>query len=775
MYNLGEQFRINYKNNKSHVECVFNGLNYRITVLSESLIRIEYNVNDTFTDELTSLVRNRNFIRSDFNVIDNKSSLTITTNYFELNYIKGKDFLKDLTVKIGLRTWKYQNPEVRNYKSLIDFEGNSVKSLYSLDGFATIDDSQSPYLFEDGTYQVRDNNGVDIYLFCYKNDFQRCLVDYYNLTGYPTMLPKYAFGNWWSKDISYSTNDLAMLLHNFDLHQIPISVILFNHDWHIRNNTKSGFTFNKDLISSPYDVISYFKSKNIRVGLSVDPSSGLFNIDEFHSEACKYLQPDINGIIPFSILNPKWIDVYLKIYIHPLDSLGVDFYFIDGANNFGTYLLKNYHYYDINRTVLRPFVVSRYAGVCNHRYGITYTGESIVSWDTLKKIPMHIASAVNSGNCNFMYDIGGFHKGCEDTELFIRYVQLGVFSPILRINSGVSKYHKREPWKLGIIGQSIVTDYLKLRHRLVPYLYTENYNYHNSGIPLMRPFYYVESEMYDDLLYQNEYYFGSQLFVAPIVKGKDYVMNRVMHKFVLPEGVWFDFFNGNKIIGKQKYTMFYKDENYPVFAKAGAIIPVCNGDFNDSSNLEILVFPGANNEYILYEDDGSTTAFKSGNYIRTKIEYKFAINGIELSITNFDGKEGIVPNTKNYKIVLKNIIKPEGMVVYCDNQVIPYQANLIGNDFIIEVLDINIFSRLNIVCKGNKLEYNPVSILNHEIIDIVDDLPITTDLKIRVDEIIFSDIYNKDKRIAIKKLQSKGMDPKFVRLFLNLLEYVDNV
>ena len=183
-------------------------------------------------------------------------------------------------------------------------------------------------------------------------------------------------------------------------------------------------------------------------------------------------------------------------------------------------------------------------------------GKTIVDWNTLKMIPLWNASASNIGVSFWSHDIGGYYKGIEDSELYTRFVQLGVFSPILKFGSDNGKYYKREPWKWGVKTYQITKNYLNLRHSLIPYLYTEAYKYHKYGNPLIMPIYYKFPEMVDDENYKYGYYFGSELFVCPILKKKDYVMNRVIHKFFLPDGMWYDFVTGKKFPGGKEYISF---------------------------------------------------------------------------------------------------------------------------------------------------------------------------------------------------------------------------
>lgn len=793
MYNLGDHFKIDYIETKANEECIIKGSNYRFTILTERLIRIEYNENGVFLDEPTTLVINRNFKKPEFKIKEDKNYLEITTTYFKLYYTKGKKFTnRNLRIEIlnTDRVWFYKHVEARNYKAPLIIEDGKVetiKSLYSLDGFVSIDDTKNKIVNPDGT--LKDNNSfIDTYLFVYLNNFDLCLKDYFNLTGAPGLIPRYALGNWWSRNNNYNDISLKELIDNFNNHKIPLSILLLDKDWHLRayegkKHLKTGFTFNKENFKAPYEMISYLHTKGIRVGLNIDPTEGFYDIDEYYTQATKYLEQDEKGKIPYNVLDPKWVDVYLKLFIHPLDALGVDFYWLDNYdknNQLNDYLLKHYQYYDMTRNYKRrPMVLGYSASLAQHRYPVLYSGKTIVDWKSLKQIPLYNSEAANIGISWWSHDIGGYFKGIEDNELYIRYVQLGTFSPILKFGADNGKYYKREPWRWSLKTLNIVKDYLQLRHKLIPYLYSEAYKYTKDGTPLIKPIYYKTPEMYDDELYKSEYYFGSQLFVTPITKSKDYVMNRVVHRFYMPEGIWYDFFTGKKFPGNHNYVSFYKDQHYPVFAKAGSIIPMgINENINDTTppkDIEIHFFPGISNEYLLYEDDGLSDLYKKGFYLLSKIEYNYLPNNYTVIIRALEGKSGIVPDYRNYKLVFRNTKKATDVIVYNDKEKIECNCYTSGPDFIVEVNNIKSINQLTVNCKGKDIEIDATHLINNDIEGILDDLQIETLMKEKIDSVLFSDLPIKKKRIAIRKLGNNGLEKKFVKLFLNLLEYISKV
>ena len=132
-----------------------------------------------------------------------------------------------------------------------------------------------------------------------------------------------------------------------------------------------------------------------------------------------------------------------------------------------------------------------------------------------------------------------------------------MFSPILRFHSDKGKYYKREPWRWNVKTLEVIDNYLRLRHRLIPYLYTESYRYHKEYQPLIQPLYYNYPEIIDEPLYKDEYYLGKDLLIAPITKPKDLTMNRSVERLYLPKGTWYDFKSGKKFIGN-KNSIYYK-------------------------------------------------------------------------------------------------------------------------------------------------------------------------------------------------------------------------
>ena len=253
-------------------------------------------------------------------------------------------------------------------------------------------------------------------------------------------------------------------------------------------------------------------------------------------------------------------------------------------------------------------------------------------------------------------------------------------------------------------------------------------------------------------------------------------MGRAVERVFLPEGTWYDFKTGKKFPGNKRYVVFYKDEDYPVFAKSGSIIPLADleeniNNANSPKAMEIHIFPGKSNIYNLYEDDGYSSLYKDGYYIVTRIDYNYLANNFTVIIRPVEGKSGIIPDKRDYRIRFRNTREADEVVVMLGKDAIPSTSYVEDNDFIVEVKAVPTTQQLTINCKGKNIEIDAVRIINEDLDAIISDLQIETRLKEMISDIIFGDLPIDKKRIEIRKLRKKGLSGIFIRMFIKLLEY----
>lgn len=804
MSDLKEHFKMDVTSSRARENCIFKGNYYRITVLSDVLLRLEYSPTGKFNDYPTLFAINRNFEKEPvFNVKEDEKFLNIQNSYFTLEYTKEKPFessklVPDANLRISLKetdkVWYYGHPEVRNFKgSITGFDKDKKglvldKGLYGTDGFASINDSGRPVFIADGSVKKNPSDGVDIYLFIYRKDFGRALQSYFELTGYPSLLPRFALGIWWNKDEDYNEDDINNIVTNFKKRELPISTILLGNTWKkqsLKGEIVPNYEFDLEKFKSPQELIKKLHDDKIYFGVKVSTENGINPSDKMYQSAKKILNLNKDAIIPVNVYNTKILNTFYDEVINPLLDIGVDLFFIedDMKDNIASFMLTHYTYKNYDRKeTRRGLILTRNPGIAAQRYPVLYSGATLVGWKVLKYLPFYNSTSANIGLTWWSHDIGGFKGGTEDRELYARYIQLATYSPIFRLSSKKGHYYKREPWRWDVKTEKIVKDYMNVRHRLIPYIYTEAYKYSKLGSPIIQPLYYKYPETYDEPLYKNEYFFGSELFVSPITDPKDKIMNRVVQRVFLPNGMWYDFKTGKKFPGGKRYVTFYKDEDYPVYARSGSIIPMAIldeenlNDVHPPKQMEIQVFPGRSNSYNLYEDDGVSNLYKEGYYIITNIDYNYRQNNYTLIIRPVDGKTSIIPEKRDYRIRFRNTRSAEYVKVNIGRFEVEHEDYTDETDFIIEIKDVPTNQQLTINCGGKAIEIDAVRLINEDIDDIISDLQIETVLKEEVAKIIFNEeLPIRKKRIAIRKLRPKGLNSLFVKMFLKLLEYINEI
>ncbi|MDO4326506.1 MAG: glycoside hydrolase family 31 protein [bacterium] len=639
-------------------EAMIQGDTYRISILTPWLMRLEYSSRGVFEDRATQCVINREFPVPEFEVFETADSLKIVTEGIQMLYDKKPFSRNGLSLQVrgnvsNYRSiWRY-GEEVTDLKGTartLDGADGAIAlehGVISRNGFSVIDDSRSLLLTPDGWVEPRDSEKnpdvVDIYFFGYGHQYERCLRDFYHLTGNTPLLPRFALGNWWSRYHRYSEEEYKGVVSRFEKEQVPFSVSVIDMDWHLVDidpkygSGWTGYTWNKELFPDPAGFMGWLHAHNLKVTLNVHPADGVRAHEDAYQEMARALGKDWEKeeAIEFDIADPKFLEAYFTYLHHPNEEDGVDFWWVDWQQGGMSkipgldplWMLNHYHYLDSKRTGGRGLTFSRYAGLGSHRYPIGFSGDTVITWESLDFQPYFTANASNAGYGWWSHDIGGHMNGYKDDELSTRWLQFGVFSPILRLHSSCNHFTGKEPWNYNLISERVMKRYLKLRHELVPYLYTMNYYASREGQPLIRPMYYLEPEVRETYEVPNEYYFGTELIACPITKPMDKKAGAAGVTVWLPEGRWFDIFNGRVYDGGRKMTLYRGIEDIPVLARAGGIVPMAvlepyTNSIENPASLRIKIFPGKNGEFHLYEDDGQADG-QTQNFADTVMKWQF--------------------------------------------------------------------------------------------------------------------------------------------------------
>ncbi len=614
---------------------VVSGGNYRITVLTPRLIRLEYSVCGAFEDRRTQTVFNRRFPVPEYRVTSKNGYIELTTEHLRLRY-DGKPFSPSgLRVELngGLTAyhsaWNYGDdyPAMGGTTRTLDKADGAVElrdSLMSSGGFSVMDDSRSMLVERDGWVAPRGQDITDIYFFGYGRDYLDCLRDYYALCGHVPMLPRWALGNWWSRFRSYSDKSYLELIERFERERIPLSVSVIDMDWHMTKvdpeygSGWTGYSWNRDLFRDPEQFIAKLHEKGLKVALNLHPADGVRAYEGAYPEMAGALGVDAEHKqkIEFDAGDQAFMEAYFCYLHHPHEELGVDFWWIDWQQKGGSsvggieplWVLNHYHSLDIARTGKRSLILSRYAGPGSHRYPVGFSGDTCTTWASLDFQPYFTLSASNAGYGWWSHDIGGHMRGVRSMEMLVRWIQLGVFSPVMRLHASNNPFNNKEPWTFEEPYRSVALNFLRLRHRLIPYIFTMNERSHRLGEPLVRPLYYHHPDHGEAYGVKNEYYFGTELICCPVTTACHPSLKMAPFAAWLPEGRWYDIFDGQRYKGGRHITFYRGITSMPVLAKAGAIIPLCGGeDFNYGAEnpeaLEILIFVGGNGEFCLYEDN----------------------------------------------------------------------------------------------------------------------------------------------------------------------------
>lgn len=243
-------------------------------------------------------------------------------------------------------------------------------------------------------------------------------------------------------------------------------------------------------------------------------------------------------------------------------------------------------------------------------------------------------------------------RGYQDNEMMARWTWFGVFSPIMRLHCSSSIFNGKEPWRYGMETEKSMGEALRLRHRMMPYLYTMNYRSYEEDLPLVCPMYYEHPE--DGRAYEvpNQYYFGSELLVVPITSERIAKLHVAGVRAFLPEGLWYDIFTGQLYHGDRMMEIYRDINSIPVLARAGTILPLTDNIYGSEvsanpKSLCIRVYGGADGSFTLYEDDNETCDYEAGICARTRMVYEDKKRFVVYPVM---GEDVLLPERRDYQV-----------------------------------------------------------------------------------------------------------------------------
>lgn len=548
--------------------------------------------------------------------------------------------------EIGAPNLNFSIPVLLSSKKYLLFYDNHEK------GFADLGKTDT------GRLSFGSVGGLVKYIFIAGSNFKDIYESYGKLTGTQPLPPRWALGNLQSRMAYRTQKEADSIVRLMQKEDFPIDALILDFYWF--GDSIKGYLGRLDWYKphwpDPEKMISGFKKKGVKTILITEPYI-IDTLKNFYiANRLKLFATDslgktfINTHFYFGpaglldIFKPAtdtwfWSKYNKQIKIGVAgwwgdlgepETISVHQYFVSGKANqvrnlYAFYWEKMlFDEYRKNYPETRVFDLNRAGYAGSQRFSVfPWTGDISRSWGGLQaQLPLLLNMSV-SGMPFVHSDAGGFAMGVKDNELYTRWLQFACFSPILRPHgSGIPS----EPVFFNDTTKRIVREYMKIRYRLLPYIYTTVWESHNKGIPIVRPLFFEFPN--DSVSYSivDEYMFGPDFLVAPVLNPG--VKIRTVY---LPKGLWYDFWTGKKYHGGNMIDFPVKEEIMPVFVRAGAFIPMVkavNSTVDYSSNEMTVVYfplPGKSSQSYMYEDDGKTFgSFQKGEYQLLKFQI---ING----------------------------------------------------------------------------------------------------------------------------------------------------
>jgi len=642
-------------------------------------------------------------------------------------------------------------------------QGNTddyVPFMVSTKGYGLFWDNYSPTLFEDKpemtTFKSDVGDCIDYY-FMLGGNIDGSIACMRDLSGQSPMFPMWTFGFWQSKERYKSQSELVGVVKKYREIGVPLDGIIQDWQYWGSNYLWNAMEFLNTEFPNPKKLVDDIHGMNAHVIISIwnsfgpqtkqyremKPKGMLLNFGTWPQSGLEAWPPNReypSGVEPYDVYNPEARDIYWKYLNKGLFSLGIDGWWMDSSEpdhldfkpsdfDLKTYLgsfrkVRNAFplmtvggVAEHQRTVSsekRVFILTRSAFAGQQRYGAnTWSGDVNSSWQSLRN---QIPAGLNFSMSAIPYwntDIGGFfasayNRGFSDgtknpafQELYVRWLQFGAFTPMMRSHGTEIPREIYNFGKKGDIIYDAIAKSINLRYSLLPYIYSAAWAVTNSQSTMMRALVmdFKDKKVVD---MNNEYMFGKSILVAPIVNAQ-YTPETIVRsnaetgwdrkesdnanktaavtfteakstKVYLPEGTsWYDFWTNEKVKGGQEITKSTTIDEIPLYIKAGSIVPfgpqVQYATEKKWDNLEIRVYPGANGEFSLYEDENDNYNYEKGAY--STITFTWNDAGKSLTINDRKGSfTGMITSRKFNIVVIAAGKKIEKAVTYTGKKVV---------------------------------------------------------------------------------------------------------
>ena len=616
--------------------------------------------------------------------------------------------------------------------------------LQSIKGWGIYWENYSPTLFEDNangmTFDAEVGNGVDYY-FMYGKSADGVIAQMRYLSGDVPMFPLWTYGFWQSKERYKSARETESIVDQYRALNVPLDGIIQDWQYWGSNYLWNAMDFLAENFSNGKQMIQNVHKKNAHFMISIWASFGpmtqqfreleakglLMPFETWPQSGISHVWPPImkypSGVKVYDAFHPEARAIYWK-YLKTLYDYGCDAWWMDSTDpDFFNPKESDYEHkvyggtwrsqrnafpletvrgiYQSQRKDdkgKRIFIMTRSSYAGQQHYGSNmWSGDVNSSWDMLRKqVPAGLSYSL-TGNPNFNTDIGGFFCGSYNTkgsgsapknpqfqELFVRWMQYGLFCPVFRSHGADAP---REIWQFGQKGEPIydaIEKQIRLRYRLIPYLYSIAWQVTSNNDSYMRPLF---SDFAADKNVWNttdEFMFGHSILAAPIVnpqyteekiirtdamtgwnrqdvkgenaQGVDWSATKTATKYLPKGATWYDFWTGKQYKGGQNVTLETTIDRVPMFVRAGSILPLGPemqyvGE-KKWDNLEMHVYPGANGSFVLYEDEGDNYNYEKGAY--ATITFQWNDSKKVLTIGDRQGNYPGMLKTRTFTIVMPN-------------------------------------------------------------------------------------------------------------------------